>query len=144
MVILDTNILLYAHMPGFQHHSKVASWLEKWLSSGSRSIGISWQVAVSFIRLSTNSRVFEEPFALPFAKRCLDDLFAHPLVSVAATTVRHWEIYSRILLEHDISGDDVMDARTAAIAVEHGAAIATVDKGFRRFSEYVEIIDPSK
>ena len=71
MVVLDTNILLYAHMPIFDQHAQVAKWLEDTLSSGSTTLGITWQVATAFLRLSTNRRVFVKPFQIQFAKLCL-------------------------------------------------------------------------
>lgn len=142
MVILDSNILLYGHIPRFAQHTRVAGWIEGTLSSGTDVLGITWQVATSFLRISTNRRTFERPFDLDFAKQCLDNLFAHPQVSQVLPTRDHWEIYSRILVEQNLTGDIVMDAHIAAMAVEHDAAVATVDKDFRRFSDYIKIIDP--
>jgi len=142
MVILDSNILLYGHIPRFSQHEKVARWLEGSLSGGSDVLGITWQVATAFLRISTNRRIFDRPFDLSFAKQCLDNLFDHPLVSDVGPTGDHWNIYSRILIEQNLTGDIVMDAHIAAIAIEHKASVASVDKDFRRFSDYVKIIDP--
>lgn len=142
MVILDSNILLYGHIPRFSQHEKVARWLEGALSDKAEVLGITWQVATAFIRISTNRRIFERPFDLAFAKQCLDNLFGHPLVSQVGPTSDHWEVYSRILTEQNLAGDIVMDAHIAAVAVEHNASVASVDKDFRRFSNYVKIIDP--
>jgi len=142
VVILDSNILLYGHIPRFAQHERVAKWLEDALSGGSDVLGITWQVATAFLRISTNRRIFERPFDLAFAKQCLDSLFDHPLVVEVGPTSNHWKIYSRILVEQNLAGDIVMDAHIAAIAVEHKASIASADKDFRRFSDYVKIIDP--
>ncbi|MGQ0542865.1 MAG: TA system VapC family ribonuclease toxin [Blastocatellia bacterium] len=142
MVILDSNILLYGHIPRFAQHARVAGWLEGALSDGSDVLGITWQVATAFMRISTNRRIFEVPLDLAFAKQCLDDLFGHPLVSEVGPTSDHWETYSRIFVEQNLTGDIVMDAHIVAIAVEHNASVASVDKDFRRFSDYVAIIDP--
>ncbi len=142
MVILDSNILIYATMPRFAQHKGVKKWLEDALSTGSEVVGITWQVATAFLRIGTNRRVFEKPFDLAYAKGLLDDLFEHPLVSVVGPTADHWKVYSRILIEQNLAGDVVMDAHIAAMALEHRASIATTDKDFRRFSDYVKIIDP--
>ena len=142
MVILDSNILLYSHIPRFPQHAGVARWLERALSEGSEIIGITWQVATAFIRISTNRRIFERPFDLAFAKESLDDLFDHQLVSEVGPMSDHWKVYSRLLVEQNLAGDIVMDAHIAAIAIEHNASVASVDKDFRRFSDYVKIIDP--
>lgn len=142
MVILDSTILIYAHIEGFDQHSAIKAWLANALSVGTEAIGIPWQVATAFLRISTNRRIFEKPFELSFAKRCLDDLFGHPLVDNVNPTENHWQQYSRILSELKLTGDIVMDAHIAAIAIEHNASIATTDKDFRRFSDYVKTIDP--
>jgi len=142
MVILDSNILLYSHIPRFAQHAKVAAWVEGVLSEGTNVLGITWQVATAFLRISTNRRIFERPFDLAFAKQCLDDLFDHPLVSMVGPTDDHWAVYSRLLVEQNLVGDIVMDAHIAAIAIEHNASVASADKDFRRFSDYIKIIDP--
>ncbi len=144
MVILDTNILLYATMPTFAQHSLVNTWLEEAISSRQEIVGITWQVASSFIRIGTNRRIFEKPLELEFTKAVLSDLFDHPMVAQVGPTDDHWKVYSKILTEMRLAGDIVMDARIVAIAVEHSAAVVSTDKDLRRFSDYVKLIDPLK
>lgn len=141
-MILDANILLYASIEGFAQYSKANEWLSRALSDGPEAIGIPWATATAFLRISTSRRIFAKPFDIGFAKQCLDDLFGHPLVYDVGPTSDHWKHYSRILVEMDLAGDIVMDAHLAAIALGHDASIATSDKDFRRFSDYVKIIDP--
>ena len=144
MVILDSNILLYAVIPVFPQHRSVKTWLDNAISYGDEVIGITWQVAASFIRVGTNRRIFEEPLEMSDVQAVLNDLFDHQMVSKVAPTEDHWIIYSNLLTEMNLSGDIVMDARIAATAIEHKASVASCDKDFRRFSEYVKIIDPMK
>ncbi len=142
MVILDSNILLYAHIENFSQHKKVKGWLAQAISEGPEAIGIPWQVATSFLRISTSRRIFTQPFDLGFSKQCLDDLFKHPHVSAIAPKNDHWKHYSRILFELNLTGDVVMDAHIAAIAIEQKATVASTDNDFRRFSDYIKIINP--
>lgn len=142
MIIIDANILLYAYMSQFQQHSRVSVWLEETLSEGKDSVGIIWHVATAFIRLSTNRRIFDNPFTGEFARTRLDALFAHPSVAAVVPTSQHWKIYSGMLADLSLSGDIVMDAHIASVAAEHNAAVASTDKDFRRFSDYVKIINP--
>ncbi len=144
MVILDTNILLYAVMPAFRQHKPVKDWLDTALSTGNEIIGITWQVATAFIRVGTNRRVFDNPLGLADVKSVLDDLFEHRMVSKVLPTENHWTIYSKLLSEMNLSGDIVMDARIAAVAIEHKATVASCDKDLRRFSDHIKIIDPMK
>ncbi len=144
MVTLDTNILLYATMPRFPQHKMVKDWLENALSTGKDIVGITWQVAASFIRIGTNRRIFDTPLELSFVHDVLNDLFEHPMVASIGPKESHWSVYSRILTEMNLSGDIVMDARIVAIAVEHNAAVVSTDRDLRRFTDYVKIIDPLK
>ena len=144
MVILDSNLLLYATIPVFSQHKPVKGWLDLALSSGNEIIGITWQVAASFIRVATNRRIFDQPLGITDVQDVLNDLFDHQMVSKVGPTEDHWTIYSNLLTELNLSGDVVMDARIAAIAIEHKASVASCDKDFRRFSDHVRIIDPMK
>lgn len=144
MIILDTNVLVYAHHPQLPQHAQAASWLESTLSEGNDSIGLVWQAISGFLRISTNPRVFAAPMTIGVARTHIDDLLAHPLVHQVHTTEKHWKIYSKLVTELNVVGDVVTDAHIAAIGVEHKASVATADKDFRRFSDYVKIIDPLK
>lgn len=142
MVILDNNILLYATMPRFDQHKRVKHWLETALSTGPDVIGITWQVATGFVRIGTNRRIFDRPLDLAFVQSFLSDLFAHPMVATVGPTDDHWKVYSNLLEDMNLTGEIVMDAHIAAIAIEHKATVASTDKDFRRFSDHIKIIDP--
>lgn len=144
MVILDSNILVYAIMPIFSQHETIKNWLGDALSNGDEVVGITWQVAASFLRVSTNRRVFDNPLSISDASTVLSDFFDHPMILLVDPTDRHWNIYSELLKELVLSGDIVMDARIAALAIEHGASVVSCDRDFRRFSDHVKIINPIK
>lgn len=142
MILLDANILLYAYLEAFPQHKTVAQWLEELLSRRHESVLVTWTVATAFLRISTNRRIFKVPSSITEANNRLDGLFSHPMVQLIGPTASHWPIFSKILMEMNLSGDVVMDAHIAAMAVENNAAVASADKDFRRFSDYVKIIDP--
>lgn len=144
MILLDANILLYAYIEELPQHKKVSKWLEELLLSRDESVAVVWTVATAFLRISTNKRIFKRPSSIADAADRLDELFANPMVESVVPTERHWSICSKILREMNITGDVVMDAHIAAMAVERGAAVASADKDFRRFSNFVKIIDPLK
>jgi len=142
VITVDANILLYAYVPRLELHATAARWLEETLSTGNTALGITWQVATAFRRIGTNKRIFESPMAIAVAKGYLDVLFSHPLVVQIGPSERHWDIYSNILIEQGLTGDIVMDAHIAAVAIEHDATVATTDKHFRQFKDYVKVIYP--
>jgi toxin-antitoxin system PIN domain toxin len=66
MIIPDINLLVYAYDSESPYHQKAAKW---WISclSGKEPVGLPWIVALGFIRLWTNSRVFINPMPIDTA-----------------------------------------------------------------------------
>jgi len=56
-----------------------------------------------------------------------------PLVNILHPGERHWEILRQLLVEGQAPGPLVTDAHLAALAIAHGATLATVDRDFARF-----------
>ncbi|MBL8180114.1 MAG: PIN domain-containing protein [Blastocatellia bacterium] len=144
MILLDANVLLYAHVQEMPQFPTVSSWLSKQISNGNESIGMPWISITAFLRIASGGRIFDKPWTIADISSRIDSLLAHPNVQVIGPTVRHWTIYSDLLREFNLVGDNVMDAHIAAIAIEHKASVASCDKDFRRFSDHVKIIDPMK
>jgi toxin-antitoxin system PIN domain toxin len=142
MILLDANILLYVYLDVFPQHQRTAEWLENLLTTRKEIVGVSWIATTAFMRISTNRRVFKVPSSPEESADRLDELFTHPMVQMILPTESHWSVYSGLIREMNLLGDIVMDAHIAAIAIEHKASIASSDKDFRRFSDYVKIIDP--
>lgn len=63
------------------------------------------------------------------------------LASVVRLGARHWPIFSELVTTHRLRGNDVPDAHLAAISMEAGAHLATLDPGFRRF-DGLRVKDP--
>jgi len=53
----------------------------------------------------------------------------------------HWEILRTLLVRSQARGPLVSDAHLAALALEHGAVLATTDRDFTRF-EGLRLLDP--
>lgn len=139
MKILDANLLLYAYIPSYEQHQAAKRWLETTLSEGNEAIGLSWQVITAFIRIGTNPRVFTVPFKISEVTAKLAELFEHPLIEIVSPTSVHWEIFAEILETEQVTANLVMDAHLAALAIEHGATLATTDRDFARFSKLKKV-----
>lgn len=144
MIIPDANLLIYAHIPAFKQHLDSKRWLEECLSNGTDMIGLSWQVVTAFCRISTNRRIFDVPLSIEQAAEKIDILLQQPLVEIVSPTNKHWKLFSEILVEERVVGDLIMDAHLAVLAIEHNAVIATTDRDFTRFSDYIKTINPLK
>jgi uncharacterized protein len=74
-----------------------------------------------------------EPVAVPQAFEIIRRITAQPRVTIVEPGPRHAEILQVIAVENQISGPLMTDAVLAALAVEHGATLASTDRGFARF-----------
>ena len=61
MIVPDVNLLVHAHDSRFHRHEAARAWWEA-LMNASGSIGLPWVATLGFIRISTNPRIFENPF----------------------------------------------------------------------------------
>ena len=60
MILIDANILIYAHVSSFTQHKLARDWLDKQLNAAA-PVGLPWTSLIAFLRLVTNPRVFERP-----------------------------------------------------------------------------------
>jgi toxin-antitoxin system PIN domain toxin len=141
VIILDANVLLYAYDSSSAAHARCKDWLERALN-GEAQVGIPWQTLLAFVRISTNPRAFRNPLTIAAAVELVETWMARPHVAVPAPGVRYWPMLKQQLMEAQVSGPLVTDAALAALALEHGAALATTDRDFRRFDE-LEVVNPA-
>ncbi len=132
MILIDANLLIYAHNTFTQQHDEAKSWLLAALDSG-ETVGLSWMTLSAFLRITTSPRTFIDPMSLEEAGGIVAAWLAHPKVSVLQPTERHWQILNRLVTEGQAHGPLVMDAHLAALAMEHGATLCSTDRDFTRF-----------
>ena len=60
MRLVDANLLVYAHVAGFEQHRSARAWLDDKLN-GTTSLGLPWPSLLTFVRLVCNPRIFERP-----------------------------------------------------------------------------------
>lgn len=137
-MLLDANILLTAIDQGNPERDRVAHWLTEALE-GPRRVGIPWQTIGAFVRIATHPRIFRDPLshaqALDFIEHCL----AAPVAWVPPTNERTVTLFDQLCRSHHVSGNLVTDAQLAAIALEHGVSVVTLDTDFARFTEIATI-----
>ncbi|MGH8429893.1 MAG: TA system VapC family ribonuclease toxin [Solimonas sp.] len=132
MILVDANLLLYAYQPRAQQHEASRTWLEAALS-GPELVRFAWLTLWAFLRISTNSRVFERPLSTVEAESAVASWLAQPTAGILEPGDRHWQILRKLTQEGQASGPLIMDAAIAAIALEHGALLCTTDRDFARF-----------
>ncbi len=141
MILVDANLLLYAYDVESPYHRASRRWLEEELSSG-RPIALALVTLLAFVRIASDRRVFTHPVAPADACSLIEDWLALPNVRLLQPGPRTWTILSELCESGQARGAMVMDAHLAALAVEHGASIASADRDFTRFPG-IELLNPT-
>ena len=131
MTLLDANVLIYAYDRSAPQHAAIREWLDHLL--GSSVVLIPWVSLWALLRVSTNRRL--KPGAPPAAEvfRTVRELLEHPAVSVAEPGPKHVRLLEQLAVDAQTMGSRLTDAVLAAIAIEHGATLASTDRDFARF-----------
>ena len=132
MLMPDVNILVYAHRRQEATHDRYREWLEN-LVNGPEPFGLSILVAVGFVRIVTNSRIFAEPTPLPVALATVDTLLDRQGTRMLLPGPTHWSLVQSLCTGAQAKGKLVADAQHAAIAIENGCEFVTRDTDFERF-----------
>jgi uncharacterized protein len=140
VILVDANLLIYAHNQSSPQFGEARSWLDSELA-GPGPVGVAWTSLLALVRISTSPRVFPMPFSLEEASDIVDRLLAQPALTVVQPGPRHWAILRRLLVESQARGPLAMDAHLAALALEHGATMYTTDRDFTRFAG-LHVVDP--
>ena len=140
MILVDVNVLLYAYHPRASQHESCRSWLQRALA-GEQPVALCWIVVLAFLRLSSSPRVFDVPLTVAEAAGIVSGWLSRPQVVLLEPGERHWDILQNVMIDAQVSGPLVTDAEIAALALEHGCAVCTTDRDFRRF-DGLRLIDP--
>ena len=132
MILVDANLLVYAHNEDSPRHREARDWLSGQLNGWGR-VGLPWPVLLAFIRIATNPRVFERPHTSQRAWEQVGQWLDNRTVWTPQPTERHREILAALLVSTGATGNLVMDAHLAALAIEHGLILCSADTDFARF-----------
>lgn len=132
MTLLDANVLLYAYNADAPQQPAAARWLTKLFESG-ETVALPWVTLRAFIRICTNPRIWTNPRPAKAAFALVRERLEQPGVVILDPGPRHAEILEAPVVSHGASGPLVTDAVLAALAMENGAALASTDRGFRRY-----------
>jgi toxin-antitoxin system PIN domain toxin len=133
MWLPDVNVLLGAVFAQMPHHSTARAALEEAYDSG-HTVAHAWVALTGFIRIATRRGAIDSPLEVGPALQIMDRWISHPRSMVIHPGPRHAAILSRLLLGAGRAGNLTTDAHLAAIAIEHGATLASFDRDFEAFA----------
>lgn len=133
-VIVDANVLLYSVDAGSAFHGPARDWLERTLNGPAR-VGFPWVSLTAFQRISTHPRVSAHPLSSKDAWSYIEDWLEADQSWIPLPGERHAEVLRRLIVDGDLRGNRVTDAHLAALAIEHGVGVCSMDTDFARFPE---------
>lgn len=142
MLVVDTNVLVYAADADSPFHAPCGGWLARqrarpdaWYTT--------WPIVYEFLRVTTHPRVMRRPWSVTVAWQFVTALLASPGLTVLVQTQRHAEVAADVIAESPyLAGNLLHDTHTAILMREHGVRrICTRDTDFSRFP-FLEVVDP--
>lgn len=132
MILVDANLLIYAHVESFSQHRIAQAWLDKQLN-GAERVGLPWDSLLAFLRLVTNPRLFDRPESMAEAWQQVQEWLSCQPVWIPVPTERHASLLEQFLKLPGTQANLVHDAHLAALAIEYGLTLCSVDGDFARF-----------
>jgi uncharacterized protein len=133
VILIDSNILIYAYASNSPHHQTARAWLDQQINNEMR-VGMPWPSLLAFLRLMTNPRIANRPVPIADAWLQVSEWLACPSVWTPQPTEKHSQVLGELLANTRAQGNIVMDAHLAALAIEHGLTLCSADSDFAKFS----------
>ena len=92
MVLLDVNVLVYAHRQDSLHHHPYRKWLEHLINSDD-PYGLSDLALTGFLQVVTHPNVFNLPSSMNKALSFAIELRDQPTCTIINPSPRHWDIF---------------------------------------------------
>ncbi len=132
MILIDTNLLLYAIIEDYPQHKRTRHWLDEQFA-GSGRVGLPWHSLLGCIRLASNRKIYAGGPSADEVWQVVRKWLALDNVWVPLPTERHAELIDGFFSTSNVRSDDVMDIHLAALAIEHGLTLCSADNGFSRY-----------
>lgn len=132
MRLLDVNVVLAAHRQDHPHHAAVRPWFDQ-LLSGDERFGVPDLVWLSLVRIATHRRVFSVPSDLASVDAFIRSVQDQPNHVPLVPSAQHLDLFVQLCRLSDATGDLVVDAYLAALAIENGSTLVSLDRDFARF-----------
>jgi uncharacterized protein len=135
----DVNVLVAAFRDEHPHHFAARAWLNQTLQDCSvgGSLTLLPMVAVGFVRLVTNARLFPIVVDARAAHAFIKSILAVPGATMP-TLGREWGAFEKLCVDKELSGADIADGWIAAAIKANGLRLVTFD------TDFAELLEPSE
>jgi toxin-antitoxin system PIN domain toxin len=142
VVVVDTNVLIYAANVRSPFHKACQEWLDD-RRGRPDAWYCTWPIVYEFLRITTHPNVLNPVWPISEAWDFIIKVLDSPGCGLLVPTERHTKVASQVFGElRHLTGNLMHDAHTAILMREHGVRqICTRDSDFYRFP-FLEVFDP--
>lgn len=142
---IDTNVLIYAHVPAFGEHAAVRRFLLGELADPERILVVTPMVLHEFVQVVTDGRRFDPPVKMVEALALAQQYLGRPNVECSSVDEPSLREAFRLLEHHRLGRKRIADTLLVATLLHAGAReIITCDPGDFAIFENMATIDPRR
>lgn len=133
MIVIDTNLLVFAYDTHAPRHADARRWWEAALS-GTQPVGVPWVVVLAFTRLLTHPTICDRPVTAGTVQGMVATWLEQPHVRLLYPGDETIQTFFLLLDSVGAGGNLTTDALIAAHAIEHAGVVYSNDRDFDRFA----------
>ncbi len=136
----DVNVLIAASRSDHPHHKVAYACLGEAVAAcaDGASLKLMPMVVASFLRLTTNAKIFVKPTPVEDAAGFIDALLTMPGVEMPPLGVE-WPILRQLCLAKKLAANDIPDAWLAAAVIQLGEHLVTFDTDFKKLLRRTQV-----
>ncbi len=133
MIAVDSNLLVYSHREDSLWHDSAYTCIAE-LAEGQALWALPWPCIHEFLAIVTHPRIYDPPTPLERALSQVDAWLESPSLLLLSESEDYWLQLRSLLQSGKVCGQQVHDARIAALCSYHGVTeLWTADRDFGRF-----------
>lgn len=142
---LDTNVLIYAHLPAFEQHGRVRRYLHEQLCDPDVTLVLTPSILHEFIHIVTDARRFDQPLTMAEASSIAHLYLGKENLQCLGVDEEILIDALRLIEIHQLGRKRLADTLFAALLRHHGVAevISCNPKDFACF-DGLTVIDPTQ
>jgi toxin-antitoxin system PIN domain toxin len=132
VILIDTNLLIYAINADSPQHKSASSWLGGQFGGAAR-VGLPWHSLLGFVRLVSDRKIHKTGSSAAEAWDVVRKWLSVDNVWIPLPTDRHSDVLNGLFAMTNVGSRDVMDMHLAALAMEHDLTLCSADGDFARY-----------
>jgi toxin-antitoxin system PIN domain toxin len=140
---IDTNVLVYAHLPSMAEHDRARRYVEAELGRDDVTLVVTPAVLHELVHVITDPRRFDPPVSMPEALAVAQSYLGSANVECIATDATSAVLAFELLARHGLGRKRLADTLFAATLLTHGVhEIITSNRRDFEIFEGIYTIDP--